>query len=187
MLITKSYLAKWKNNSFLSAMLWAAMGLVLIIFQDNVSYSLCYLLGTILLILGVPQLFLFIMEEEKHIFSTFSLVSGISISFLGIWALTLPEMAHNEIPNTIAFVTLIHGLKDVALSRRIQVLDKSMGSIAMVISLVTIVCSLLILFLPLEETSIVAICSGVLLICDGVSDFWMWSILTKRSDEHRGI
>lgn len=33
-LITESYLSKWKTNSFLSAMLWAAMGLVLIVIRD---------------------------------------------------------------------------------------------------------------------------------------------------------
>lgn len=47
-LITESYLSKWKTNSFLSAMLWAAMGLVLIVIRDQVHYSTCYLLGLIL-------------------------------------------------------------------------------------------------------------------------------------------
>ena len=117
-LITESYLSKWKTNSFLSAMLWAAMGLVLIVIRDQVHYSTCYLLGLILLIQGIPHLFLFIIEEEKHIFS---------------------------------------------------------------------ISSLIILFLPLEETGIVSIWSGSLLILDGISDFWMWSVLTTKSNEHRGI
>ena len=186
-LITESYLSKWKTNSFLSAMLWAAMGVVLIVIRDQVHYSTCYLLGLILLIQGIPHLFLFIIEEEKHIFSISSLINGILISFLGIWALTLPQEVEQDIPNVIAFVTLLHGIKDIALSKRIRYLEKRSGNIAMGISIFTIFCSLLILFLPLEETGIVSIWSGSLLILDGISDFWMWSVLTTKSNEHRGI
>ena len=84
-------------------------------------------------------------------------------------------------------MTLLHGIKDIALSKRIRYLEKRSGNIAMGISIFTIFCSLLILFLPLEETGIVSIWSGSLLILDGISDFWMWSVLTTKSNEHRGI
>ena len=100
---------------------------------------------------------------------------------------TLPQEVEQDIPNVIAFVTLLHGIKDIALSKRIRYLEKRSGNIAMGISIFTIFCSLLILFLPLEETGIVSIWSGSLLILDGISDFWMWSVLTTKSNEHRGI
>lgn len=187
MLITKSYLNKWRTNSFVAALLWAVMGMVLIVIQDNIQYTTCYLLGIVLLVQGVPQLFLFIVEEEKHVFSTISLLTGIIISFLGIWALTLPNEAQKEIPNVIATVTLIHGFKDIALARRIQVLDVNLGKFALLLSVATIICSCIILLLPLEATAIVTICSGILLIIDGISDFWMWTLLTKKSNEQRGI
>lgn len=187
MLITKSYLDKWRTNSFIAALLWAVMGLVLIFIQDNIQYSTCYILGIILLVQGVPQLFLFIVEEEKHIFSTISLFTGIIISFLGIWTLTLPNEAQFEIPNVIATVTLIHGIKDIALARRIKVLEVNLGRFALLLSAATIICSSIILLLPLDATAIVAICSGLLLITDGISDFWMWSLLTKKTNEQRGI
>ena len=186
-LITDTYLKCWKKNSLFSALLWAAMGILLMIVQDQVRILTCYILGIILLVQGIPHLFLFISEEEKHIFSISSLVNGILISFLGIWAFTLPEQAMNYIPNTIAFVTLLHGIKDLGLSKRIRWLDTKMGWFAFAISVFTILCSTVILALPLEETKIVAIASGILLIIDGIGDFWMWCILTDRSNEQRGI
>lgn len=186
-LITDTYLKRWKKNSLFSALLWAVMGIILIFTQDHISIYTCYILGTVLLIQGIPHLFLFIAEEEKHIFSISSLVNGILISFVGIWSLTLSEKAMYHIPNIIAFVTLLHGFKDLELSKRIRVLDTKMGLLALLISIFTIFCSALILALPLDETKIVVIASGLLLIMDGIGDFWMWCILTDRSNEQRGI
>ena len=186
-LITQSYLEKWKTNSLFSALLWASMGIVLMIVRDQVHNMACYILGAVLLIQGIPHLFLFITEEEKHIFSISSLINGILISFLGIWALTLPNEVQHNIPDVIAFVTLLHGIKDIALSRRIFHLEQRSGSIAMCISVFTIICSIIILWLPLEETRMMSLWSGSLLMLDGISDFWMWTVLTNKTNEHRGI
>lgn len=186
-LITESYLKKWRTNSFVQALLWAAMGLLLVIMHDSLAYSTCYILGIILLVQGVPQLFLFVVEEEKHIFSTIFLLTGILISFLGIWALTCPFDVEPQIPNVIAFVTLLHGLKDIPLARRVYRLQPSSGVFAWLITILTIIVSALILFIPVVTTSLMAIISGILLIIDGASDFWMWTVMTKRSDELRGI
>ena len=66
-LITESYLSKWKTNSFLSAMLWAAMGLVLIVIRDQVHYSTCYLLGLILLIpVSYTHLDVYKRQDNTH-------------------------------------------------------------------------------------------------------------------------
>ena len=186
-LITDAYLKRWKKNSLFSALLWAVMGIILMISQDRVGIYTCYILGIILLIQGIPHLFLFIAEDEKHIFSISSLINGILISFIGIWALTLPEKAMLQIPNMIAFVTLLHGFKDLELSKRIRALDHQTGLFAFLISIFTILCSAVILILPLDETKIVVIASGILLMIDGIGDFWMWCILTDRSNEQRGI
>lgn len=186
-LITESYLRKWKTNSFMQALLWALMGLVLIVLHNALAYSTCYILGVILLIQGVPQLFLFVAEEEKHIFSTIFLLTGILIAFLGIWSLTRPDEVQPQIPNVIALVTLLHGLKDIPLSKQTYALQPKSGLLAYGITFATIIVSGLILFLPVENTSAMAIISGVLLIIDGISDFWMWSVIVKRSDELRGI
>lgn len=186
-LINESYLRRWKTNSFVQALLWAAMGLVMIVLHNALHYSTCYVLGVILLIQGVPQLFLFVVEEEKHIFSTIFLLTGIAISFMGIWALTLPNEVQPQIPNVIAFVTLVHGLKDIPLSKHVLHVDRISGIFATIITYITIIVSSLILFLPVVNTETMAIISGVLLIVDGISDFWMWSVLTARSKEMRGI
>lgn len=186
-LITESYLRKWKTNSFVQALLWALMGLVMIILHNALKYSTCYVLGTILLIQGIPQLFLFVMEDEKHIFSTIFLLTGILIAFLGIWALTRPDEVQPQIPNVIAFVTLLHGLKDIPLSKHVYALQPKSGILAYFITCSTIIVSSLILFLPVVNTETMAIISGILLIIDGISDFWMWSVVVKRSDELRGI
>lgn len=186
-LITESYLRKWRTNSFVQALLWAAMGLLLIVMHDALAYSTCYILGIILLIQGVPQLFLFVVEEEKHIFSTIFLLTGILIGFLGIWALTCPSEVEPQIPNVIAFVTLFHGLKDIPLARHVHRLQPSSGLLAWFITILTIIVSAVIILVPVVTTSLMAILSGVLLMIDGASDFWMWSVITKRSDELRGI
>lgn len=183
-LITESYLKRWKKNSFTSAILWTALGIILMFFHNKIDYITCYLVGITLLLQGVPHLFLFVIEEEKHFFSISSLINGIIICFFGIWALTLPDQAKLAISDIIAIVVLLHGFKAIALSRRIQCLEKKLGYLSMVISIATILFAIIILFSSIHR---IDFCSGILIIIDGIENFWMWKILSKKSDEHRGI
>ncbi len=183
-LITESYLKRWRKNSFFSAILWTIVGIILMLFHRDIDVITCYLVGVALLLQGVPHLFLFIIEEEKHIFSISSLVNGVFICFLGIWTLTIPRQADATVPDVIAIVALLHGLRDIALSRRILSLEKQLGYYSMAISFLTIFLALAVLFTPMRYD---VLCAGVLIIIDGIGNFWMWKVLSKKSDEHRGI
>ncbi len=183
-LITESYLKRWKKNSFFSAILWTIVGIIVMLFHRDIDEFTCYLVGIALLLQGVPHLFLFIIEEEKHFFSISSLVNGVLICFLGIWTLTIPRQADGTVPDVIAIVALLHGLKDIALSRRILNLEKHLGYYAIVISILIIFLALAVLFSPMRYD---VFCAGILIIIDGIGNFWMWKVLSKKSDEYRGI
>ena len=74
------FLKKIKTNAFITAVLYAALGLVLLIWPALSTNVLCTALGLVLVLCGVVDMFVFLGNRDGSLYAGFHLVLGIILT-----------------------------------------------------------------------------------------------------------
>lgn len=185
MQFTKTYLRKIKWNGMLQSLLWLLLGFLILVVFPSFPLYVTRIAGILLLVQGIGQLYLFIQEDERFIFSLLSLGHCICASFTGVWALTSAYDAMSSMYLILAFITLLHGIEDILISYRLRKLHYDKWWIAAIFTTIAIVFSLLLIFIRDKEFIYTLTSCNMLL--NGLFDLWMWMRLEKRAIEEIGI
>ena len=67
-------LKKMRNSLIIMSVLYLILGIIMLIFPTEVSDFICYLVGLMFVFLGVSAVVMYMKEDEKTPFSSFTLV-----------------------------------------------------------------------------------------------------------------
>ena len=87
-----------KTNTLVSSLIWAALGLVILIWTDVSIRLLCYFLGAVLIIQGIASGISYFKLKEENLYRTFGILFGAVLLAAGIWAAARPDMFQSLIP-----------------------------------------------------------------------------------------
>ena len=140
-----------------------------------------------LLFQGVPQLILFLEEDERFLISLLSLVECLLVSFLGMWMLTNPEEVYDTLAAVLAFVTFLHAFSNLIITGRIRHLQYPKWWIAALVTAAKMgaTAALAVQFHLHSEFMVVG--TGICMLLDAVSDIWMWKKLEILIIQDMGI
>ena len=99
---------KW--NLILLAVLFIALGVVLIVWPSATMTSICYILATILVLLGVVFLIGYLRKDVIGIIYRCDLVIGLSLILAGVLVYIKVDKLTDLVPVVLGFLITISGL-----------------------------------------------------------------------------
>ena len=173
------FLKGLKANYTISAGLCTLLGLVLLIWPGTTMRIVCTLLGGMLLIYGLVQVVLYLINKERTMLSQGMMVFGIVLAVIGIWILTRPEMIIMAVPVIVGVLIVIHGVHNVVQAIALKKDGYDRWWLAFLFGALTVVLGGILVYNPFEVAETVVRFIGIFLIYDGVSDIWILSRVFK--------
>ena len=161
-----------KLNFAAAAVLYLALGVVLLGWPDTTSNIICYAIGAVLLIYGLVSIISFLASREKTAALALQLVVGVVAAALGVFFLTQPRMILSIFPVLMGLFIIIVSLLSVKRAFELRRYRYPKWWAALLLALVAIALGLLILFPPYMAAETVIMVIGVVFLYVGVCDLW---------------
>lgn len=173
------FFKKIKTNSLVNAVIYAVVGLVLIVWPVTSASMLCLALGAVLLICGVIDVLLFLTHRDGSLYSGGMLVLGIILAALGVWIIASPQLVAVLVPRVMGILICIHGAGDLGDAVTLHRANHPRWTTALILGLVTLALGAVLVFYSFTVLSTIVRMIGFFLLYDGVSDIWITGLVNK--------
>ena len=168
--------------SLLSSLFLLLLGLLLFFKSSETLVGISYLVGGVLIALGVIAIINFLRNGSKDIFVELNIVYGIVSIVAGIFLVTVPEFIGSIIPIVVGIAVIISSSFKVQQALVLKNLDSKYFLPSLIMAIVCLVCGVVILFNPFTSAVVVTSVIGLFMIIYAVLDIINSIILKKSSD-----
>ena len=168
-----------KTNALLTAVLYTALGAVLLFWPELSTSVLCTVLGLILVVCGLIDIAVFLRCRDGSLYAAAHLVVGVVLAAVGVWLMARPTLVAVVIPRIIGILICVHGASDLGDAVTLRKNRSTRWTAALLLGLVTLALGTVLVFDPFEAFTTVVRMIGVFLIYDGVSDNWITTQVSK--------
>lgn len=166
---------KFFRSSLITSLFLIALGLLLIFQSDAVIYSISYVIGGILIALGVVAIIKFIQGTNNEQKAELDIVYGIVSVILGIVVIKNPEAIASIIPAILGISIVISSATKLQYAFELRANGNNLWKTTMVISIISTLCGIVLLFNPFKAltsfTQVVGIFILVYAVLDMISTF----------------
>lgn len=166
---------KFFRSSLLTSLFLIALGLLLIFQSNAVIYSISYIIGGILIALGVLAIIKFIQNTNNEQKSELDIVYGIVCVILGILVIKNPEAIASVIPIILGISIIISSATKLQYAFELKSNGNNLWKTTMVISIISTLCGIVLLFNPFKAltsfTQVVGIFIIIYAVLDMISTF----------------
>jgi len=175
----KNISKKIKANALIVALIYAALGLVLLIWPDLSTNVLCTALGVVLILCGAVDVIIFLAGRDGSLYSGSHLVVGIILAVMGIYIMVQPSLVAIIVPRVIGVLLCIDGLSNVADAITLHRCSYARWAAALILGLLTLGLGALLIYDPFDAFTLVVQLIGAFLLFDGITDFWITTRVSK--------
>lgn len=168
---------KW--NLIILAVLFIALGVILILWPAATMTTICYMLAAVLILIGVVSLVNYLRKDISGILYRYDLVVGLSAILGGILVIIKVDQLTALIPVVLGFLVTISGILKMQNSVDMLRLGKGTWYVAFAMAIINIVFGIVLLMNPFAK-EILIICIGVALVYSGVTDLYVTIAISKR-------
>ena len=133
---------KFFRSSLLTSLFLIALGLLLIFQSDAVIYSISYIIGGILIALGVLAIIKFIQNTNNEQKSELDIVYGLVCEILGILVIKNPEAIASVIPIILGISIIISSATKLQYAFELKSNGNNLWKTTMVISIISTLCEI---------------------------------------------
>lgn len=169
----KSKYRRIKGSWLVTSLMCILIGLVFAIWPEMVANAANYILGGIILIVGIIYLAMSFWSKQRNFLTGFGIIFSVVLIVIGVFMLLKPEFVLSLFPMIVGGIIIIHGIIDLKRSIELASLKYKLWWIALIIAVATIGLGVLLVFNPFSAVTLAFRIIGVILIVDGVSDFWI--------------
>ncbi len=169
----KSKYRRIKGGWITTSLLCILFGLILCIWPEGVANAANYVLGAIILVVGIIYLALSFWAKERNFMTGFGMVFSVVLIAIGVFMFLQPEFVLSLLPMIIGGIIVMHGIVDLKYSIDFASLKYSHWWVALIISIATIGLGVLLLFNPFKAVTLAFRIIGIILLLDGISEFWL--------------
>lgn len=182
----EQFTKKIQMNSTLTALVYAGLGFILLIWPGAATNVLNTALGLVLAVIGGIDIAFSLSRRDRTLYSSSRLIVGAAMVVFGIWLLIRPELLAIIIPRVIGVLICIHGAADIGNALMLHHGGYSHWTTALILRILTIVFGSLLIFKPFSAFTTVLRFIGAFLLYDGISDLWITSRIsgTFRPAQH---
>lgn len=161
---------KFFKSSIITSIILIILGLLLIFESETTIISISYIIGSILLAIGVVAIINFIRKMNANINDRLDIVYGIPTIILGILIITNPHAIASIIPFVLGIGIIISSANKLQYSLELKQNNNNLWKAGMVIAIISSICGVILLFNPFKGavlfTKIVGIFITVYAILD---------------------
>lgn len=171
---------KYLNLSIVMSILFAIVGIILMIFPEHSLETISYVIASFLLIYGI---FNFVDSFTVNpIFFFTKMFGGILSALLGIIMFLNPNILKTLVPITLGIFFIING----CFKTRLSFIIKETGSyfvLSLIASIITIVCGILLIINPSSTAIVLTTMIGIIITIYAIIDIIDTFVLKKEVKE----
>lgn len=175
-----SLLKQLKWNLILLAVIFIALGIVLILWPGATMKTICYLLAAMLLAIGVASLINYLRKDISGIIYRYDLVVGLCAILGGILVIVKVDKLTDLIPAVLGFLVTMSGIMKMQNSVDMLRLGHGTWHVAFAMAIVNIVAGIVLLMNPFEAAQILIMCLGIALVYSGITDLYVTISISRR-------
>lgn len=175
-----SLLKQLKWNLILLAVIFIALGIVLILWPGATMKTICYLLAAMLLAIGVVSLINYLRKDISGIIYRYDLVVGLCAILGGILVIVKVDKLTDLIPAVLGFLVMMSGIMKMQNSVDMLRLGHGTWHVAFAMAIVNIVAGIVLLMNPFEAAQILIMCLGIALVYSGITDLYVTISISRR-------
>lgn len=175
-----SLLKQLKWNLILLAVIFIALGIVLILWPGATMKTICYLLAAMLLAIGVVSLINYLRKDISGIIYRYDLVVGLCAILGGILVIVKVDKLADLIPAVLGFLVTMSGIMKMQNSVDMLRLGHGTWHVAFAMAIVNIVAGIVLLMNPFEAAQILIMCLGIALVYSGITDLYVTISISRR-------
>ena len=175
-----SLLKQLKWNLILLAVIFIALGIVLILWPGATMKTICYLLAAMLLALGVASLINYLRKDISGIIYRYDLVVGLCAILGGILVIVKVDKLTDLIPAVLGFLVTMSRILKMQNSVDMLRLGHGTWHVAFAMSIINIVAGIVLLMNPFEAAQILIMCLGIALVYSGITDLYVTISISRR-------
>ena len=162
--------------------LYFVLGLLFLIFNQQITLIICYILGAVLLLGGVVQVVSFLVNRaETTLMDRFGLCLGVLIGVGGGVILAMPGLLSGVINWLFGMVLIVDGI--IKLKTALEAKQDSTGWwLSLIFALAAFLLGVVLIFMPVEQ-SILTIFTGIFLmvvsVLNGISYVYIRKTVRK--------
>lgn len=161
---------KFFRSSLITSLFLIALGLLLIFQSDAVIYSISYIIGGILIAIGVLAIIKFIQNTNNEQKAELDIVYGIVSVILGIIVIKNPQAIASIIPAILGISIVISSATKLQYAFELKANGNNLWKITMVISIISTLCGIVLLFNPFKALSSFTKVVGIFIVIYAVLD-----------------
>ena len=182
----ENIMTKLLKSSIWSSIALVVLGFLLIFYSEVTIISISYVIGGILIAIGVIALIKYISNINKDIKNEIDIVYGIGTIILGIIVISNPKAIASIIPFVLGVLIVINSTAKIDYSFRLKKNQNNLWISTLVVSLVALVCGVLLIFNPFAGAEFITKIIGIILVVYAVLDIISTIRISKELKETFG-
>ena len=166
----KTLMNKIFKSSILGALALVVLGILLIFKSEATIVTISYVIGGILVAIGVLALLKFYKEVKENDDTGMDLVYGIISIILGIVVISNPKAVASIIPIIMGLLIILNSGTKLQYSIELKKNNNNLWKSTMILSLISTLCGVLLIFNPFKGAAFLTKLIGFLILLYAILD-----------------
>lgn len=176
----ENLMKKFFRSSIITSIVLIVLGLLLIFQSEITILSISYILGGILIALGVLAIIKFIKNTNNLLKSELDIVYGVVTIILGILIIKNPEAIASIIPIILGISIIISSATKLQYAFELRANKNSLWKTTMVISIISTLCGIILLFNPFKGAVVFTKIIGIFIVIYAILDIISTTTIKKN-------
>lgn len=168
--------------SLITSIIFVVLGLFLFIRPDATITTISYIIGGVLLVLGILSVIRYFRSDYGINALDFDLVYGVLVIIAGLYLIFNPTMLGAIFPIILGIWIIINSVTKFQYALVLKKLDKNDWKYTLLISFLTLAWGIILLINPLESVLVITQVIGIFIIIYAVLDI-IDNFILKRNEE----
>ena len=159
-------MSKIFKSSLLSSIFFIILGIFLIFESEATIVSISYVVGAIIIALGVMEM----LKYFREINSELDLIYGIICIVFGVVVILHPHAIASFIPIVVGIVIILNSATKLQYSMELKRNNNSLWKTTMILSLIATICGIIIIFNPFSGAVLITRVIGIIIVIYSILD-----------------
>lgn len=182
----ENIMTKLLKSSIWSSIALIILGILLIFYSEVTIISISYVIGGILIAIGVIALIKYISNINKDIKNEIDIVYGIGTIILGIIVICNPKAIASIIPFILGILIVINSTAKIDYSFKLRKNKNKLWISTLIVALVALICGVLLIFNPFAGAEFITKIIGIILVIYAILDIVSTIRISKELKETFG-
>lgn len=175
------------KSSIVTSLILGVLGILLIFESVATILSISYIIGGCLIAAGLTAIINFFRNKIKDSFNELNIVYGIVTSIAGILIIKNPHVIGSFIPIVIGIGIIINSAMKLQYAFELKNIHNHMWKVTMIISIISTLCGLILLFNPFAGAVILTKIVGGFIIIYALLDIFSTYTIKKNVVEIKNV